>query len=212
VKFSRTCWAMTLLALPAVAQGQGKAIESSKRPPVHVQASPAALQLARTLAVPRLSLLSRTTAAEMREHVKRQLLSSTLATRGPGCDPTTPECKAAADAIASAHAVEYAHAINEAIDRGQAQFLEAMMSPAQIRATLDFARTDAGQAFAGTLRMDPSTDRTLLTRILGTVKLPGAPLEEFYEATKHLPRASLPMAPPAPPPPPPYPRRAPRDR
>ncbi|MFL6758515.1 hypothetical protein [Sphingomonas sp.] len=139
----------------------------------------------------------------MKQRVKSELLSVHLSTRGMGCDPKNPECQAAADAIASKHAEEYARVVNEAIDGGWAQIFEAKMSPAQIRATLSFAKTEAGQAFAAAFQVDPAKDRTLLTRILATTKLPQSPFDEFYEATKQLPRAPLPFAPPVPAPPPP---------
>jgi hypothetical protein len=204
VKLFRTCWAVALLTFPAVAQSQGGAIQSSKSPSAEVQPSPIALQLARALALPRLGFfLKRTTAAEMKEQVKRQLLSTQLATRGQGCDPMISECQAAADAIAAEHAAKYARAVNDAIDRGQAVLFEATMSPAQIRATLDFVKTDAGQAFAATFRTNANSDRALLTRFMTETKLPPAPFDEFYDATKHLPRAAIRLAPPPPAPPPP---------
>ena len=189
--------------LPAVAQGQGRPIDSSKSPPAQVQPSPAALELARALAAPRLLWLARTTAGETKKRVKSELLSVHLSTRGMGCDPRNPECQAAADAMASKHAEEYARMVNEAIDRDWARIFEAKMSPAQIRSTLSFAKTDAGQAFAAAFQVDPTTDRTLLAHILGTTKLPQSPFDEFYDATKQLPRAPLPFVPPvlAPPPP-----------
>jgi hypothetical protein len=142
----------------------------------------------------------------MRIRVKAQLLSTQLATRGAPCDPKNPECRAAAEAIASKHAVEYAKAVNDAVNQGQARIYDAKMSPAQIRATLAFVKTDAGKAFTG-IRINSAADRALLTSILESLKVPSPPFDEFYDATKGLPRAVI-YGPPVIPPPPRPPSRA----
>jgi len=183
--------ALATLGLPMSAS----ALAPDRKPP-----SAAALQLAKTIAAPYLlPWLSRTTADEMKARVKAQLLSTQLATRGAPCNPNNAECRAAAEAIASKHAAEYAQAVNDAVDEGQARVFEAKMSPAQIRATLAFVKTDAGKAFTGIGRSGAS-DRALLTSIFETLKVPSPPFEEFYDATKALPRAVI-FAPPPPRPP-----------
>jgi hypothetical protein len=195
--------AVALLSLPSAAPAQDLVSKTSgtrwgKAP------SAAALQLAKAIAAPHLvPWLSRTTAEQMKLRVKGQLLSTQLATRGAPCDPNNVECRAAADAIASRHAAEYAQAVNDAVDQGQARMFEAKMSPAQIRATLAFMKTDAGKAFTAIFRMNAETDRAMLTSILETLKVPSPPFEEFYDATKNLPRAIIHTPPVIPPPHPP---------
>jgi hypothetical protein len=190
--------ALLSLHVPAHAQARDSAAERSVTvsPP-----SAAAMQLAKAIASPRLfPWISRTTPDEMRKRLKDDLLWTHLPTRGFGCDRNDPRCQAAAEAIASKHAAEYAAAMNDAVDRGHAMILDAKMSQAQIRATLAFIRTDAGRAFVATFRSDPATDRALLMRVMAAVKLPAAPFDEFYEATKDLPRGMIFVPPPPKPP------------
>ena len=202
MKLHKYCFVAALLTLPSLAHGQAFASDASQKPATQTEPSPAALQLARELAIPRLGfMLGRTTPQEMKQWVKQQLLSSILVTRGPGCDPRNSECEAAAEAIAAKHAAEYAKAINDAIDRGHALLFDAKMTQAQIRATLNFVRTGPGKAFASTLSVTPKGDPELLARVFAHSKMPGAPLEEFFAATKDLPRAQIPIVPPVVPPP-----------
>jgi hypothetical protein len=147
--------------------------------------------------------MGRITVPEMQDLIKRQLLTTTLATRGPGCDPANAQCRAVADAIAAKHAAEFAQTINDAIDQGQAILFDSTMSPAQIAATLAFARSDAGRAFAASLRASPGKNPALASRIRPSMKAPPAPFDEFYDAAKDLPRAKVVIAPPPPAPPPP---------
>jgi hypothetical protein len=191
LKIAHVALALTALSLPMSAS----ALAPDRKPP-----SEAALQLAKMIAAPYLlPWLSRTTADEMKARVKAQLLSTQLASRGAPCDPNNAACRAAAEAIASKHAAEYARAVNDAVDEGQAMVFDAKMSPAQIRATLAFVKTDAGKAFTG-MRMNGASDRALLTSIFETLKVPSPPFEEFYDATKAWPRAVI-FAPPVIPPP-----------
>lgn len=186
--------ALTTLCFPLNVSAQAP----NRKPP-----STAALQLARAIASPYfLPWLSRTTADEMKARVKAQLLSTQLATRGAPCNPNNAACRAVAEAIASKHAAEYAQAVNGAVDEGQARVYEAKMSRAQINAALAFVRTDAGKAFTG-IRMNGAADRALLAGIFETLKVPSAPFEEFYDATKALPRAIIFSPPVIPPPRPP---------
>lgn len=187
----------SLLGLLTVPIAASASVPASKPP------SAAALQLAKALASPHLvPWLSRTSADEIKKRVKAQLLSTQLATRGAPCDPNNAQCRAAADAIARKHAAEYAQAVNDAVDQGQALIFDAKMSPAQIRATLAFVKTDAGKAFTS-IRLNDASDRALLTSIVETLKVPSAPFEEFYDATKNLPRAVIYSPPVIPPPRPP---------
>jgi hypothetical protein len=206
VNFSRAGLFVAALAVSAAACGQGPAkaaTQSRQNAAADRQPSQQALELARTLAFPALLFIRRTTAAEMRARIERELLSTHLATRGPGCIPTSPECVAVAERIADRHAAEYAQSVNDTIDRAHAQLFDTTMSPAQIRMTLSFTRTDAGQAFAESLRRADTRDgQAFLMRAADGMKL-GAPFDEFFEEAKHLPRANLPFAPPPPAAPPP---------
>ena len=134
----------------------------------------------------------------MKLRITQRLLSTQLATKDPGCNPATRECRAIAEQIASEHAAANVQSINDSIDRIYARFIDAKMTPSQMRKALDFMRSDAGRAFATSIRgPDPREDKNILLTIASSFQGMSVPFEEFYERAKHLPR----YMPPAPPPP-----------
>jgi hypothetical protein len=198
VQFRRLILCLTFFSIPSIANGQSartaSRAEESEKP--YREPSAQALELSRILALKQFFIVTRPTAEEMKQRITQQLLSTQLATKGPGCNPATAECRAIAEKIASEHAVADARAVNDAIDRSYADLIDEKMTPDQIRRTLDFIRTDAGHAFAAIVRgPDPREDKNILLRIASSFQV-SAPFEEFYEKAKHLPRYLRPVPPP----------------
>ena len=198
MRIGRLVLCLASVCIPSTASGQA----TPAVPKEHLtQPSPQALELSRILSLRQYFFISRPTLDEMKLRTTQRLLSTQLATKGPGCNPATAECRAIAEKIAAEHAAADVQSINDSIDRIYARFIEEKMTPSQIRKALEFMRSDAGQAFAASVRgPDPREDKNILLTIASSFQV-SAPFEKFYEEAKHLPRYYPPV-----PPPPSWPR------
>ena len=201
---------ITALAAFALASVQASP-EATPLPPV----SASAMSLARAI-----NLESPILNSEPEEGIARALagnMLNTISTRGPGCDPKLEACRAAATRVAKEAATQIVADRKAALLRLAALVFEHTMDVEERQAAEAFVKTGPGQALAASLRMvvDPRTLPSAVARELRTT-LAGSSLREndlyesFFEATKDLPRAPLPLLPPPPtmPPPPKQPATA----
>jgi hypothetical protein len=133
-------------------------------------------------------------------------LFGTWTSRGPGCDPSNPECRAVAIEMAKAYAGK-----ELAFHRRRAQLFYAyrlgdLMTEAEMRESIRFLKTASGRKLVGAMEdfvdspaADPERWRLIAERVRLALPEPRQEyVEAFFEQTKHLPRRPVP-APPAPP-------------
>ena len=180
--------------------------------------SAAALELARLLEPRWLVLIGRPTEAQAVAGLERKLLGSHYAPRGRSCDPTHPECAAAARAVAGKYGPVVARFYGRVVEEGWARVFDARLTPADMADTIRFLRSGSGIRFAQALRPlmlvagGTEEDAALLQRAytesLSGERPPEAGMfDEFYDRTARLPRGPELRVPPPPSLPPPPPRR-----
>lgn len=187
-------------SLPAAAEGvpQEGAALSLPSP------SSASLQLARNIPDNSVADAERRRAEE---GIKHNLLTTTAAWRGAGCDPQSPACVAAAEKLAREEAPALLAARRDISDQVRAIVFDRTMSAADIRSATAFLGTPAGRSFSRSLLLStdftkmPPDLLTLLSKVIlnaGAATFSKGLTDRFYDATAALPRRTLPMAPPPP--------------
>lgn len=140
----------------------------------------------------------------LEEIVANRLLSAQLAWRGTGCEPRNAECRAIAEKMARDEAPKLLAARREAAAIFLAHLIDTQMTPDAIAAATTTARSPGGQSLVKLLaavddpRKFPPAVANLLPQLMASA-LPDPKLgDRFFDATKHLPRATSLPAPPAP--------------
>lgn len=168
--------------------------------------SAAALALARMIGpAGMLGLHAPDSVEEIAAIVANRLLSAQLAWRGTGCEPRNAECRAIAEKMARDEAPKLLAARREAAALFLAHLIDTQMTSDGIAAATTTARSPGGQSLVKLLaavddpRKFPPAVANLLPRLMASA-LPDPKLgDRFFDATKHLPRATSLPAPPAPP-------------
>lgn len=161
---------------------------------------PDALEIARILSPDGYLILRSTDLGTTRSELQKRLLNTISGQYGAPCDQRNSACTAAASAIAMKYADKVQAAQKQAIQKIFARNLSGMERKdlASIKAFLD---TSAGTRFAANLKLlfDPFGPEAVSVGIvneLNSARIPIAGMhEEFFEATKHLPKAELPRVP-----------------
>jgi hypothetical protein len=166
-----------------------------------------AAALARALSPERLLIFQVGAVEEIRSAIEQQLLNTTLAPRGPPCDPAHAECAAVARAIAAREAPAIQARRRALIERAYALYFERRMTADELRAARAFLATPSGRKLGEALSdlTGVRVDRERATEIVGTMMSEFQNFDgttglhdQFYDRTRHLPRRSLPFAPPPP--------------
>lgn len=137
--------------------------------------------------------------ADWQAQLKDQLLRTTLATRGIGCDETDLRCTTAAAKVAARNAPLAAAAARDRQQWYIAAILQDRMTPEDLKAAAGYMATPAGESLAGGLRavlnpadISPSLYRSMLATVAGRkVWTITSAAEEFFETTRDLPRSRL---------------------
>jgi hypothetical protein len=140
--------------------------------------------------------------------LQAELLRTVLAWRGVGCDETDSRCVTAAAKVAARNAPLAAAADRESRQWYMAVILQDRMTPADLKVAAAYMATPGGTSLADGLRgildpgaVSPSLYRSMLATVAGRKAWTITPAaEEFFEATRDLPRSQRRMAPPVPPP------------
>lgn len=186
----RTLAALPLFGLtvttPANAESAHKAIQVD------------AQEIARILAPDAYFVLVNADLEAIRNELQRQLLSMSSGQYGAPCDRQNSDCVSTANAIAAKYAAKAHDRQMQAIQKAFTQGFSEM-SRKDLASTKAFLETPAGAVFAARLKVlfNPFGPDAASAGIMHELNAAGSPLsgmhEEFSEATKHLPKAELPM-------------------
>lgn len=170
------------------------------------QPSADAMALARALAPDRALILQVGTERQIRDEIEMQLLTTRHAPLGAPCDRSVPACRAVAHQIASRDAPRLFAIRRAAVERIYARHFDGVMSIWEIRAARSFVSQSAGRNFfnaiaaLSAIHIDESSNALLeaAMREWGGLNVDSTLLNEFYDRTRDLPRARIPVAPPPP--------------
>jgi hypothetical protein len=146
--------------------------------------------------------------AELQARLRDDLFNTTLAWRGVGCDEKDARCQAAAAKVAERNAPIAATATRDLKLWYFANILQDKMTSEELKATAAFMATNRGTGLAKALevmiepsRISPKLYQSMLYGMAARKTWSITPAaEEFFEATRELPRSQRRFMPPAPPP------------
>jgi hypothetical protein len=202
-----------LLALMAIDLAVQAAPTPPAAPPVRAPAAPLPPPSAEAMAIAA-TLVSMPNVAEWEKRLNDELLRTSLAWRGIGCDETDSRCQAAAAKVAARNAPIAAAAARDQQQWYVASILQNRMSETELQSAAAFMATEQGQGLAkgleGVINPGRMPNNFYLSMVQALAKQKPWSIttaaEELFETTRDLPRSKRSIVPPPPAPPSPAPK------